>query len=316
MKVLVTGGSGFIGINLIKYFLQRKDIELLNIDIKLSPLVEINNITEICDICDKHKLLTIISKFNPDYIVHLAARTDLDGKTLEDYSANTIGVRNLVEIALTLPNLKKILITSSMLVCKAGYQPVSQEDYCPTTLYGQSKVLTEQITRKADLKCDWVFLRPTSIWGPWFNVPYRNFFDMIKARRYFHIGHNSCTKTYGFVGNAVYQIIAILFSDTTDNPNKVYYLGDEPTNIEEWANEIATFESIHIPRLPFVIFRFAALFGDLLKFIGIKFPMTSFRLHNMTTDNIINLSNTDLIAPLRPYSRIEGIEQTLDWLKK
>lgn len=36
--------------------------------------------------------------------------------------------------------------------------------------------------------CDWCIIRPTSIWGPWFGVPYRNFFDMVMHRMYFQIG--------------------------------------------------------------------------------------------------------------------------------
>ena len=40
--------------------------------------------------------------------------------------------------------------------------------------------------------------------------------------------------------------------------------------------------------------------------------MTSFRLKNMTTDNIIDLSE---LAPNPPYSRIEGVRKTLDWLR-
>ncbi len=60
----------------------------------------------------------------------------------------------------------------------------------------------------------------------------------------------------------------------------------------------------------------AAYFGDLLKLFNITFPMTSFRLKNMTTDNIIDLSETYNIAPNPPYSRIDGIKATLQWLKK
>lgn len=43
--------------------------------------------------------------------------------------------------------------------------------------------------------------------------------------------------------------------------------------------------------------------------------MTSFRLKNMTTDNIIDLSDTYELAPNPPYSRIEGVRKTLDWLR-
>lgn len=314
-KILITGGSGFIGTNLTEYFLLQKKYELLNVDIKPSGLKEIQDITKLCDIRDFDKLRKIIKDFDPNYIIHLAARTDLDGKTLDDYSSNILGVQNIIKIASSLKNLKKILVTSSMIVCKGGYTPKSQTDYCPNTKYGESKVETEKITRNANLSCDWAIIRPTSIWGPHFGEPYRNFFDMVRAKHYFHIGNTSCTKTYGYVGNAVYQLESILLNDTSNNPNKVYYLGDKPSKIEEWANEIAAEENHKIFKMPYILIKLAANAGDVLKKIGISFPMTNFRLNNMTTDNIIDLSNTDKIAPNRPYTRLEGVKKTIEWLK-
>ena len=258
----------------------------------------------------------VVVDFNPDYIVHLAARTDLDGKTLSDYNANTVGIENVLKVASELPNLKKIVITSSMLVCKAGYMPKNQHDYNPTTVYGESKVRTEQITWANPPQCDWAIVRPTSIWGPWFGVPYRNFFDMVKSKMYFHIGHRSCSKTYGYVENAVYQITQILFNETTDNDNKVFYLGDRPAiYIEEWADQIAEQLGHKVLRFPYWMIKCAALCGDVLGRFGLHFPMTSFRLKNMTTDNIINVDNTYQIAPNPPVERIEGIKRTLKWMK-
>jgi nucleoside-diphosphate-sugar epimerase len=257
-----------------------------------------------------------MKEFSPDYIIHLAARTDLDGKTLDDYSANTLGVKNILKAAQQLSNLKKIIITSSMLVCNLGYRPKNQFDYYPTTIYGASKVVTEKTVWENRPSCDWAIIRPTSIWGPWFSVPYRNFFDMVISKRYFHIGDKSCTKTYGYIGNAVYQIEKILFSDTLSDNNKIFYIGDyKPTNIEEWANEISDILHYKIIHIPYFIIFMAALFGDIIKKGGMSFPMTTFRLKNMTTDNIVDLANTMQLAPDLPYSRIEGIHKTLEWLK-
>lgn len=42
------------------------------------------------NICNCELLKDKVQNFQADYIVHLAARTDLDGKSVEDYSANTI----------------------------------------------------------------------------------------------------------------------------------------------------------------------------------------------------------------------------------
>lgn len=313
-KILITGASGFIGTNLLEYFKDKYTIR--NIDFNKPKTQDRNSYWKNVDITNYSELKRCMLEFSPDYIVHLAARTDLQGKSIEDYSANTIGVKNLMEIIKLLPNLKKIIITSSMLVCHTGYYPKDQFDYAPTTIYGESKVKTEKIVWANKPHCDWAIIRPTSIWGPWFGEPYRNFFDMVMSHKYFHIGNKGCTKTYGYVGNAVYQIEQILFSDTKDENNKVFYIGDnQPTNIEVWGNEIASELGYKIIKMPYSLIKCAALFGDILKIIGIRFPMTSFRLKNMTTDNIIDLSDTIKLAPNLPYSRIEGIKQTLSWMK-
>lgn len=313
-KILLTGSSGFIGTNLLNSL--KKEYEVLNIDWASPKEKDVYNYWKNVDITDFSSFRKTVWEFSPDYIIHLAARTDLDGKTIADYSANTVGVKNLMEIVKQLPNLKKVIITSSMLVCHTGYYPQNQFDYSPTTLYGASKVETEKIVWANKPHCDWAIIRPTSIWGPWFGVPYRNFFDMVMAKKYFHIGHKGCTKTYGYVGNAVYQIEQLLFADTSDENRKVFYIGDNPaTNIEKWGNEIADELGYRIHRMPYALLKCAAWCGDLLKVIGVHFPMTSFRLKNMTTDNIIDLSGTYQVAPRLPFTRKEGIRQTLAWLK-
>lgn len=314
MKILITGGSGFIGTNVVDFY-AAKGWEVKNVDMKRPKYTEAECYWVECDITDGEALMATVQAFAPDYIVHLAARTDLEGKTVEDYNANTVGVENILKAAATVSGLKKILITSSMLVCHTGYIPKNQHDYAPSTRYGESKVITEQKVWAAKPACDWAILRPTSMWGPWFGIPYRNFFDTVKAGMYFHIGHKSCTKTYGYIENAVYQIDQILMNPTLDEQNKVFYLGDSPAIfIEEWADQIAVELGKKIPRVPFWMMRLAAFGGDLLGKVGIHFPMTSFRLKNMTTNNIVPLENTMAIAPQPPVDRKTGIRRTLAWM--
>lgn len=315
MKILITGTSGFIGTNLLKYFVS-KGHNLLAIDIQEPKENQWKQYFRKIDITDFTLFSKAVLDYQPDYIIHLAARTDLRGETLKDYSVNIKGVYNLMRIVDKLSKLKKVIITSSMLVCHTGYIPKDQFDYSPTTLYGNSKIETERIVWNNKPKCDWAIIRPTSIWGPWFGEPYRNFFDMVITRKYFHIGRKGCTKTYGYIENAMYQIEQILFQPTLDENHKVYYIGDQPpTNIEKWANEISHELGYKIIRMPYWILKCAAIFGDFLKIIGISFPMTSFRLHNMTTDNIIDLSETYKLAPNPPCSRVDGVRKTLSWLK-
>jgi nucleoside-diphosphate-sugar epimerase len=313
-RIIITGASGFIGTNLLEKFVNAGYL-VQNIDIVRPRNHTYDVFWKKIDITKFNDLNEIITQFSPDYIIHLAARTDLNGKSIDDYSANTIGVSNVLEISKNVKNLKKLVIASSMLVCSLGYKQKDIFDYHPTTIYGESKVITEQTIWNNRPNCDWAIIRPTSIWGEWFGEPYKNFFDMIIRRRYFHIGKKSCTKTYGYVGNAVYQIEKILFSDTSEDNNKVFYIGDiPPVNIEEWANEIANLLKYKILKVPYGIVYIAAIFGDVLKKIKVSFPMTTFRFQNMTTDNIIDLSKTNIIAPDLPYSRIQGIKKTLEWI--
>jgi nucleoside-diphosphate-sugar epimerase len=317
-RILIIGGSGFIGTNLVEKFI-RDNFEVLNIDKKVPINKSHIKYWEELDILHYDNLLKKLCDFNPDYVVHLAARTDLEGKNINDYSTNTVGVENILKAIQQLHNLKKIIIASSMLVCSLCYQPNGQFDYHPTTIYGESKVITEKTVWENQPHCDWAIIRPTSIWGPWFGYPssYVRFFKMLINKQYFHIGDKSCTKTHGYVGNTVYQIEKLLLCDTPAKDNKIFYLGDyDPTNIEEWANEIADALHYKIMRIPYPIILFAALCGDILKKINVSFPMTSFRLHNMTIDNIVDLSNIMQVAPELPFSRIEGIRSTLEWLNK
>lgn len=317
MKILVTGGSGFIGTNLISYLTQYKFDEILSLDI-VEPKIELHrNIWEKIDLRDKASLSKSIIKFQPDYVIHLGARTDLNGTSLKDYSANIDGVSNLLEALEGVSNLKRVIFASSMYVCEPGYMPKNFDDYAPHTLYGESKVETEKIIKSRNPKYTWTIIRPTSIWGPWFGEPYNRFFHIVLSHMYFHMGKRACKKTYGYIDNAIYQIMSILNADKEKVNKKVFYIGDyEPYPITDWANEIAAIEKIHIPKVPFWCFKVAGWTGDLLKKVGINFPMTSFRLHNMTTDNVHNLTPIKEIAPNLPISRIEGTKITLDWIHR
>ncbi len=297
------------------YLSERKNFEVINLDLIEPKIKEHQPFWKKVDLRSKAELKKIFVDFDPAFVVHLAARTDLNGTTIEDYDSNTTGVSNLLEACNECPSLQRVLFTSSMLVCEVGYQPKHDFDYCPSTIYGESKVITESLVREKPLPYEWAILRPTSIWGPWFGEPYRNFFDMMIARKYFHIGNCSCTKTYGFVDNAVYQINSILFGSRNDINEKPFYLGDyTPYNLEDWANEVGKALGNKVYRLPLFALTLMAKGGDILKWIGIGFPLTSFRLKNMTTDNIIDMKSTEEIAPFLPVSRKEGVKKVLDWL--
>lgn len=315
-RFLVTGGSGFIGTNVVEYLLATGKYEVLNIDSSAPKNARHIHVWKSVDICDAQQLNKVVQDFNPHYVLHLAARTDLMGKSVDDYSANTDGVRYLLQTLDGLSELKRVVFASSMLVCKVGYQPSHEQDYAPSTFYGESKVITEKIIREHSPAYDWAIIRPTSIWGPWFGVPYANFFKMVLSRTYVDLGKRACTKTYGYIDNAIYQIMEIFAAEAKDVHQRMFYIGDyEPYNISEWAKEIGKEAGVFIPSVPYFLMKVAALLGDLLMKLHIPFPMTSFRLNNMTTDNVVDTSKTKKIAPSLPVSRKDGIISTIQWLK-
>jgi nucleoside-diphosphate-sugar epimerase len=111
MKILLTGSSGFLGTALTSRLENTHELHHLVSDLKDHEKVE------------KEVLLA-----NPDIIIHLAARTEVQESFVEqtEFSqVNYVGTVNLIESALKLPNLKNFLFSSTMEVY--GWQPISDE---------------------------------------------------------------------------------------------------------------------------------------------------------------------------------------------
>ena len=189
MRILVTGGSGFIGTNYIELLLKSGETGFINLDNRSPRNAAHKSFWQECDLLDAPCLKKIIADFLPTHVVHLAAKTGLDEFRLDAFAANMDGVENLLFALEEVPSVERVIFTSSLLVCRMGYVPEHDTDYQPTTLYGQSKVEGEKIIRtQKNLPYAWTIIRPISIWGPWGEEPYKNFFKAIAQGWYFHIG--------------------------------------------------------------------------------------------------------------------------------
>jgi nucleoside-diphosphate-sugar epimerase len=314
-RVLVTGGSGFIGTNFVAH-LRAAGTRVLNLAVKPPPDSAAAADWVETDITDLGAVADAARSFEPTAIVHLAARTDLDGPDLADYAANTVGVRNVVALARELP-IGRAIFASSRLVCRIGYEPVSDTDYRPSTVYGQSKVVGEEIVRGAGLTVPWVIVRPTSIWGPWFGEPYRPFFEAVRRGRYVNPAGREIRKSFGFVGNTVHQLAALLTADPSSFDGRTFYLADpEPLELRTWANAIADAFGVKRPRdVPVAPLRAGAKVGDAAKRMGVSgIPLTSFRLDNLLTPMVHDLHPLAEVTGPVPFTLDQGVRVTADWL--
>lgn len=320
MKILVTGGSGFIGTNYIQYLLLEGKSEFINLDCKPPREKVHDQFWRECDILDSPRLEKIIKDFKPSHVVHLAAKTGMDLKDMSDFAANTQGVSHLLQICNETPSVKRVLLTSSLLVCQMGHIPRSDTEYKPTTLYGQSKVEGEKIVRRAqNLAFAWTIIRPISVWGPWQVEPYINLFKSVAHNWYFHIGAGHYKRSMGYVENMVYQIHQLLLAPLEKVDRKTFYLGDpDPIDLFDFANEIQNvLGTKKIKNMPLWLVQGGAMAGDILKTLGLKnFPLTSFRLNNIRTEYIFNLSPIVAVAGVCPYDMKLGVRRTVEWMQK
>ena len=183
MKILVTGGAGFIGSNFIRQVLASNSVnEVVNFD-KLTYAANPENLADVQndpryrlirgDICNERDLEQVFA-INFDALIHFAAETHVD-RSIENATpfleANILGTRRLLETVRRFPNLRFIHISTDEVYGSAPSGTAFTEDspLDPRSPYAASKASAEHFVRAYanTYGLSAVILRCTNNFGPY-----------------------------------------------------------------------------------------------------------------------------------------------------
>lgn len=184
MRILVTGGAGFIGSHLVDALLDRRhNVAVVdNFDTSYSPVVKHSNLVEArkrglsrifaVNICDNSAVSALFREFKPEAVIHLAAKPGVRASLLRAAVYERVNVRgtlSILEAARRFGAVKMILASSSSVYGDLTERPFSESDELrPKSPYAATKVAAEALcSAYAHMyPMDIICLRLFSVFGP------------------------------------------------------------------------------------------------------------------------------------------------------
>lgn len=256
-RVLVTGGSGFVGANLVTELLDRGH-EVRSFDRAPSPLPAHPRLQAIeGDICDARTVAAAVDGI--DTIFHTAAIIDLMGgaSVTEEYrqrsfAVNVHGTENLVHAAQK-SGVKRFVYTASNSVVMGGQRISGGDESLPYTerfndLYTETKVVAERFVLSQNgsenggaglLTCS---IRPSGIWGRGDQTMFRKVFESVLAGHVkVLVGSKNVNLDNSYVHNLIHGFIlaAEHLVPGGTAPGQAYFINDgEPINMFEFSRPV------------------------------------------------------------------------------
>lgn len=177
MKILITGGAGFIGYHLTRE-LERRGNTVVGIDnfndyydvkLKEARAERLQNVI-MCDLVNKAHLDNVIKKEKPDVVIHLAAYAGVR-HSLEHprkyIDVNIVGTQNLIEVC-EANDVKKVVYASTSCVMAGNELPWKEDEPTGHQLnpYGFSKRTNECQFKTSKIQ-NTIGLRFFTVYGPW-----------------------------------------------------------------------------------------------------------------------------------------------------
>lgn len=173
MKVLVTGGAGFIGSNIVDLLIEKK-YEVCIVDSLIhGKRANINPKAKFYEMDIRNsEIIEVFRNEKPDYVIHNAAQISVSSSVkdpINDASVNIIGTLNILEAAKEVKVKKIIYPASAAIFGEPVYLPIDEEH--PLEMisgYGVTKHTIEHYLKvyKSLYNIDYVSLRCSNVYGP------------------------------------------------------------------------------------------------------------------------------------------------------
>lgn len=323
MKVLITGGYGFIGSHTAERF-YKEGYEVYIIDNLSTGKKDNLNIKHKfyeLSVTDE-KCVEVFESANFDVVVHLAALSDISNSIREphiDAQTNILGLINMLKLANKYKVNKFIFASSASVYDKILQVPLTENDRCvPDSPYDVSKLTGEQYCGlfKSKYGLETICLRFSNVYGPRQNINGEN--GLIGE----YINKILCNEQIDMKQNKEERVDFIYVLDVVDAIYKsVEFCSSDILNIsvnrqENMNTIVEILKNKHTTNKP----QFFMVGGSLLTHWK---PQTTVLVNYIKNDNknFINspISNEKAIKELNwapIYSLEQGINKTYDWYKK
>lgn len=328
MKILITGGRGFIGNSIAK---------------KLATLGhEVNTLSRSSDSSPKNYISThhqydlIKDNLNPqvfhgiDVVFHVAAKAGIDGKYNDYYASNYFATKRLLE-ACKFSNIRHFIYTSSPSVVFSKKQSFAGADeklpYVTSKIspYAQTKAIAEQeVLKSNNNNFKTIALRPHLVWGT--GDPHllpKVISRHIKGSlRIVGDGHNQVDLTH--IDNVTHAHVVTMNALVSGKPigGKPYFISQkEPVQLWAWLNNL--FSKLKLPplekKVSFKKAYFAGMVAESLwNILNLTkdLPMSRFAACQLSHDHWFSNHAAETDLGYKPIiSMEEALEETLPWLQ-
>ncbi len=247
MKILITGGAGFIGSAVSQSYLRQGHTVVVVDDLSSGKKERVPSGATLyeCDIRDQGQLKEIFKKEKPDAVNHHAAQANAERSVknpVEDYEINILGLINVLECCRE-HGVKRIIFSSSAAVYgnkEPSPDGLSEPDALfPISPYGASKMTSELYLRCYYnlYKIPFVILRYANVYGPHQDGGEAGVVPvfiraLISGKPCTAFGDGEQTRDYVFVEDVVAANVAAL----TKGDNDVFNIG---TGVQTSVNQLA-----------------------------------------------------------------------------